>query len=149
MKGQPLIYDPAAIDTEPMAVIGAISSRLGKVLFEQHHRSCKGDDVVRFLEMLHEKMSNHGPYAIFWDNATIHKCKAVKQYLEDWGGTVIYNVPYRPELNPIERFWAHAKKGYRSLVAGRVFLKDKMNNSHLVTEALKLVPNYIALDAAS
>ena len=47
---------------------------------------------------------------VILDNATFHKGIKMKASLEKAGHTLLYLPPYSPDLNPIERKWAQAKK---------------------------------------
>lgn len=44
------------------------------------------------------------------DNATFHKAPRIRQLLEASGHVLEYLPPYSPDLNPIEKKWAQAKK---------------------------------------
>jgi transposase len=46
---------------------------------------------------------------VVMDNASFHKSQETKKLLKDQGHTLIYLPPYSPDLNPIEKKWAHAK----------------------------------------
>lgn len=46
---------------------------------------------------------------VIMDNATFHKGEAMKQSIQKAGHTLLYLPPYSPDLNPIEKKWAHAK----------------------------------------
>lgn len=47
--------------------------------------------------------------AVVWDNAPVHKARAVRQVIADGGGAVIYQPPYAPELNPVERIFEYVR----------------------------------------
>ena len=47
---------------------------------------------------------------IVMDNATFHKSAEMQKAIEDSGHTLLYLPPYSPDLNPIEKKWAQAKK---------------------------------------
>ena len=47
---------------------------------------------------------------IVMDNASFHKGKDMQKIIEDAGHTLLYLPPYSPDLNPIEKKWAQAKK---------------------------------------
>ena len=53
------------------------------------------------------------------DNASYHKSKAVREYVESAGGDVELEFlpPYTPQLNPVETVWRDLKKR----LAGRFF----------------------------
>lgn len=53
------------------------------------------------------------------DNASIHKSQHLRRKIESRGHRLIFLLPYSPELNPIEQFWAIVKeylKHYRMLI---------------------------------
>ena len=47
---------------------------------------------------------------IVMDNATFHKGRDMQIMIENSGHTLLYLPPYSPDLNPIEKKWAQAKK---------------------------------------
>ena len=47
---------------------------------------------------------------IIMDNASFHKGKDMKKAIQSAGHTLEYLPPYSPDLNPIEKKWAQAKK---------------------------------------
>ena len=49
---------------------------------------------------------------MFLDNLPIHKTAEVRETFKDHEFEVIWNVPYRPELNPIELTWGVMKRAY-------------------------------------
>ena len=53
-----------------------------------------------------------------WDNCAIHKSWEVKHWLaeNDPEMQLIYNIPYRPDLNGIELVWKDCKQRYRARV---------------------------------
>jgi transposase len=46
---------------------------------------------------------------VICDNARFHRCRAVWNYLDQWGDRIVLHfIPtYAPEANPIERVWWH------------------------------------------
>jgi len=46
---------------------------------------------------------------IVMDNATFHKRKDIIEAIERHGSILEFLPPYSPDLNPIEKKWAHAK----------------------------------------
>jgi transposase len=51
---------------------------------------------------------------IVMDNASFHKGVDMKKSIEDSGHELLYLPTYSPDLNPIEKKWAHAKNIRRS-----------------------------------
>jgi transposase len=47
---------------------------------------------------------------VIMDNASFHKSKRIKDLIESVGCKVVFLPPYSPDLNPIEKFWAHMKR---------------------------------------
>ncbi len=52
---------------------------------------------------------------IVLDNASFHKGADMQDLLEESGHRLLYLPPYSPDLNPIEKKWAHAKFIRRTL----------------------------------
>lgn len=52
---------------------------------------------------------------VVMDNATFHKRQAIITLLEQHGHSVLWLPPYSPDLNPIEKTWAHIKARRRKL----------------------------------
>lgn len=99
-----------------IAVLGAISSRRGLILWVHREKSMRGQDVEDFLGRLAALTDNIGDAVVLLDNATIHKTNAVRQMAEDKSINLTYNVPYQPQFNGIELFWGQAKKLFRDKV---------------------------------
>jgi transposase len=58
------------------------------------------------MKTIREKIN--GKY-ILLDNARIHHSKIVKEYTNKEGINMLYNVPYMPEYNPIEKVFSKIK----------------------------------------
>ena len=54
------------------------------------------------------------------DNARIHHAKIVKQEINGTTNQFLFNVPYMPEFNPIEKIFFEMKK----------YVKSKNNNTN-------------------
>ena len=52
---------------------------------------------------------------LIMDNASWHKTKKVKTFLNEHGIKFMYQPPYSPDLNPIEHYWANMKRMIKSL----------------------------------
>ncbi len=50
------------------------------------------------------------------DNCTVHRAKESTVHAATIGIDLLWNVPYRPDLNGIEMVWGMAKVQYRSLM---------------------------------
>jgi transposase len=93
-----------------LSVIGALTTE-GRLLTRVHEDSIKGSQVVEFLKHLLRKIA--GKLLVVWDGATIHRCKAVKQFLSAGAAMRLrlMSLPgYAPELNPQEGVWRWLKR---------------------------------------
>ena len=72
-----------------------------------------------FREFLGEIRRDRPQFYMALDNASYHKSKAVREYVESTGGDVELEFlpPYTPQLNPVETVWRDLKKR----LAGRFF----------------------------
>ena len=72
-----------------------------------------------FREFLEEIRRNRPRLFMVLDNASYHKSKAVREYVESTGGDIELEFlpPYTPQLNPVETVWRDLKKR----LAGRFF----------------------------
>lgn len=91
-------------------VMAAISSR-GSLVFTIQRKYFSGSDTVEFLKKLQHK---HGPdIAVFMDNCRIHHSKVVKAHCAQTNLVTIFNTPYQPRNNGIERLWGECKRKFR------------------------------------
>ena len=70
---------------------------------------CDSFDFIQYLYKL-QKAMNFKPFALFMDNASIHKSKEVKPYYAQLKITPVLNVGYSPEFNPIEAVFSKVKR---------------------------------------
>ncbi|MCG2743379.1 MAG: IS630 family transposase [Desulfobacteraceae bacterium] len=64
---------------------------------------------LEFLTQLRQRTPNK-QIAIILDNASIHRCKKTKKFLERHKNIhLFYLPPYSPEYNPVEIFWRWIK----------------------------------------
>lgn len=63
---------------------------------------------------------------VVMDNASFHTSEKTKELLASVGCRLIFLPPYSPDLNPIEKFWAHMKR----------WIKHKITQSDTVYDTL-------------
>lgn len=93
-----------------LSAIGGITPE-GRIFMQVQDHSYKGPDVVRFLQLLLQKIE--GKILVIWDGASIHKSKFIKAFLKKGGSKRIQieHLPaYAPELNPQEGVWNLLKR---------------------------------------
>jgi transposase len=83
---------------------------------------------------------------IVLDNASFHKGVEMKSFIEKSGHKLLYLPPYSPDLNPIEKKWAHAKHLRRSLGCSidelfQQFLPRSFYDALAITKVCKVVSN--------
>ena len=120
-QANPLVQLGKYSDKKYISVCGAISSESGSLkLHLLEGQYLNSTHIEAFLYSLANLMlKKEKKWAIFWDNASIHKSKATKKLLLELPGGPIHaimNLVARPDLNGIENFWARAKKVYRGQV---------------------------------
>ena len=72
-----------------------------------------------FQEFLEEIRRDHPRFCMILDNASYHKSKAVREYVESTRGNIELEFlpPYTPQLNPVETVWRDLKRR----LTGRLF----------------------------
>lgn len=101
---------PSAGVNRRVPVFGALNPVSGRLTV--HVGSGKNSaEYVRFLKRLIASRNGRHVF-LFTDNCSIHHAKCVMRFLADHAAviTVIWNAPYTPELNLIERYWGHLKQ---------------------------------------
>ena len=108
-RGQtPVLRVPLSYDH--LSAIGGITPK-GRIFMQIQDHSYKGPDVVRFLQLLLREI--RGKILVIWDGASIHRCKAIKNFMSKGGAHRIHleQLPaYAPELNPQEGIWNLLKR---------------------------------------
>ncbi len=102
-----------------VAVVAAVSADAGLILFERRPSSFNGQQFSEYLERLHALVADQ-PMAVLLDNCKIHKARVTTEVVERLDINMIWNVPYRPDLNGIEFVWAIAKRRFRQLQLQRM-----------------------------
>ena len=103
---------PSAGQNRRLALFGAVDALTGTahiLIFEGKTT----DEFIAFLSWLIELPCHQGKRLyVFMDNCSIHNSKRSQRFIFALKGClkVIWNAPYTPELNLIERFWKHLKE---------------------------------------
>ena len=74
--------------------------------------------MVEVLKAIRAESGGEAKIALFWDNAGIHRAHIVKEAAEspEIDIKLVFNCPYRPDLNGIELLWRRAKFVYKNRV---------------------------------
>ena len=104
---QPVV--PAAGQDARLAVFGSLNALTGRLLIQTGSRKNSAAFRTHLRQILQAYPGKE--VFLFLDNCSIHKAKCVQRFLADHPRlTVIWNAPYTPELNLIERYWKHLKE---------------------------------------
>ena len=103
----------AGFSRESVRIFGAMSQE------ELRIKIVESTNSETFREFLEEIRRDRPRLFMVLDNASYHKSKAVREYVESAGGDVELEFlpPYTPQLNPAETVWRDLKKR----LAGRFF----------------------------
>ena len=103
----------ASFSRESVRIFGAMSQD------ELRIKIVESTNSETFREFLEEIRRDRPRLFMVLDNASYHKSKAVREYVESTGGDVglEFLSPYTPQLNPVETVWRDLKKR----LAGRFF----------------------------
>jgi hypothetical protein len=104
-KNENVVVEEKLISTPALAVVAGVSAERGLEAFHIQPKSIDSDALIQFLLTIlaHSKPSE---FTIFADNCRVHHSKKVDKFVQEPGFSIILNVPYGPEYNPIERVWS-------------------------------------------
>ena len=78
-------------------------------------------------------------WGVFMDNASIHNNQTIKDWFALKKIPLIWNSPYRPDLNGIEFFWRQAKLAYRKDLTELYSTKLEFDNLKFTTDTLDAI----------
>ena len=92
--------------------------------------SANGTIFMDFMKELISKLNLTNKYCILLDNARIHHSKVFKQYITDNKNiSLLYNIPYSPEYNPIEKVFSEVKYNLKQMNIKNSNIKTKINKA--------------------
>ena len=106
--------------------------------------SCNGEIFLKFIKELLKKSSIENKWSIIIDNARIHHYKKFKEYIKNFNNiNIIYNVPYSPETNPIEKVFKDIKKYLKETPINNNNIYNKINRSLRIIKEKNIKKYYI------
>ena len=111
-KGDNMTPTTMLHDEPSFAVVVAITAPQGLLHFRIRPKSFKTDDFLQFVKELRNELGG-GQFDLVLDNCTIHKTKKLKDYCKEHKVGLIYQVPYHPEQQCCENFFAWSKEFFR------------------------------------
>jgi transposase len=133
----PVVQDSG--DRFSLRLISAVSPR-GDMRFGTFEGSMTGAKFVEFIEKLRKDVKR--PLIIIADNASYHRSRPLKDYVDrSQGQVVVAHLPrYAPELNPDEQVWNHAKSHL-----SRLFVTSKNEMKRAVINIMRSIQRRIDL----
>jgi transposase len=93
---------------QSQTIFGALDLRSQRMYWQQAARG-NAKTFIAFLPQLHQSFPDQ-LLVVILDNCSIHKSKQVKAFVAKTPWLELEHLaPYRPEYNPIERFWRWLK----------------------------------------
>ena len=126
-----------------MALVAAIGEYGGLIDFAIHPLAINTETFVAFVRKLAGKLGG-GDFALFLDNLTVHKTRSAKLLFEELNITEIFNVPYCPQFNGIESYFAQVKATYKKLLLQHVISEVHVDTMDLIKWSLERVSSETA-----
>ena len=102
--------DLSKIDTDVIAVIGAVSREYG---LDHHMLWKKSVNKTKFCFFIEELRAKY-PFddiMLMMDNLSVHRCKATTERMDELGFGYVFVPPYSPTINGgVEETWAMGKR---------------------------------------
>lgn len=133
-------YDSISVEENKIRVrtqafIAGVSEEWGLEAYSIHRRSISTPEFVDFIKDLSHAMKGK-PFAIFVDNLAVHKTQEAKAAYEKYSVQVIFNVPYSPDFNGIESYFALLKASYKKLLLETIMKGDNIHEAGLIIRSI-------------
>ena len=128
------------LKVQTLALIAAISEDGGLIDYAIHPKAINTEVFVGFVRQLSEKLAGDD-FALFLDNLSVHKTKDAKSLFEELNITEIFNVPYCPQFNGIESYFAQVKATYKKTLLKSVIRDIHYDTLDLIKQAIQSVSN--------
>ena len=67
------------------------------------------EEMLRILPLIWQANADYQAIVLLWDNLPAHKTEAVERLARKLQIYLVNNLPYAPDLNPIEKIWKQLK----------------------------------------
>lgn len=128
----------SSIRVKTQALVAAISEDAGLESYLITPRSITADSFIQFLKQLSDKQEKQ-PFALFMDNLSVHKTKKVMKVYEELNIFPIFNIPYSPDYNGIESYFALVKGKYKKLLLSRLIKEETINAVQLIKDSILFI----------
>jgi len=124
------------LKVQTLALVAAIGEDGGLIDFAIHPLAINTETFIAFVRQLAGKLGG-GDFALFLDNLTVHKTRSAKLLFEELNITEIFNVPYCPQFNGIESYFAQVKATYKKLLLQHVISEVHADTKDLIKWSLE------------
>jgi transposase len=131
------------LKVQTLALIAAIAEDGGLIDFAIHPMAINTESFVAFVRQLAEKLGG-GDFALFLDNLSVHKTRPAKLLFEELNITEIFNVPYCPQFNGIESYFAQVKATYKKLLLQHMIKDVHVDTKDLIRWSIERVSSETA-----
>ena len=126
-----------------LAVIPAISEEGGLIDYLVHPRAINTEVFLAFVNQISTKLGD-GDFALFLDNLSVHKTRPARLLFEELNITEIFNVPYCPQFNVIESYFAQVKATYKKLLLQHMIKDVHVDTKDLIRWSIERVSSETA-----
>lgn len=133
---------PVTLSRKRFYSVGALGSG---TLYCRFYDKMNTENYIDFLTRTYDE---YGKFVMFLDNASYHKSKTLKKFLEGMEGKIkiCYFPPYTPELNPSEVQWKSFRKATGNRLYEDVEEMQESINAMLQEKEIPIVKTFDYLD---
>lgn len=95
------------------------------------------EEMLRILPLIRQVHTDYRAVVLLWDNLPAHHAQAVERLARRHQIYLVHNLPYAPDLNPIERIWKQLKR----TISQQGWIPDKEDLRQLVDRTFHQLAN--------
>ena len=135
-KRENMSVDVARLDEPTLALLSGISKEKGQEHYQIFERSVNVDKFFEYLAGL-KQANGDAKICLFMDNLGVHTCPRSKTEMRRLKFRFVYNLPYRPDLNPIEFVFSQFKRNFKALRARKLVGELNISHEGLIVQAVE------------
>ena len=132
---QNMVVDVAKLEEPTLALLCGISKEQGVDHYQIFEKSVNVDKFIEYLNGLRASQPD-AKICLFMDNLSAHTSERSKKAMRDRNFRYIYNVPYKPDYNPIELVFSQVKSYFKALRAKKFTGLTQDSHEALVAQAI-------------
>ena len=131
------------LKVQTLALVAAIGEDGGLIDFAIHPLAINTETFVAVVRKLAGKLGG-GDFALFLENLSVHKTRPARLLFEELNVMEIFNVPYCPQFNGIESFFAQVKATYKKVLLQHVIKEVHLDTMDLIRWSMERVSSETA-----